>query len=95
MGPQLFSCGNASRPQQWALWCRQLQWGRSFSAAEMHDHRIYRRVLSAQLQWGRSFSAAEMTTPTSTSGLVFALQWGRSFSAAEMGEHLKAMCEHK
>jgi len=36
-----------------------LQWGRSFSAAEMGDTMTIAR-LNEMLQWGRSFSAAEM-----------------------------------
>jgi len=37
---------------------RELQWGRSFEAAETNQQWQYRLYLS-ELQWGRSFEAAE------------------------------------
>jgi len=58
MGPQLFSCGNESE----RLHQRQvvgLQWGRSFSAAEIIGSQAALLTKNA-LQWGRSFSAAEI-----------------------------------
>ena len=85
MGPHFFKCGNYphSRPRcnTWLA----LQWGRTFSSAEIRGDRN-KIVNTLRLQWGRTFSSAEIAVSCGVPLIGLELQWGRTFSSAEIGE---------
>ena len=59
MEPQLFSRGNESVESTNGVYLAELQWSRSFSAAEITEA-TNEKFYAHRLQWSRSFSAAEM-----------------------------------
>jgi len=78
MGPQLWGCGNPKNWPHFMSCSRNLQWGRSFGAAETPRGKSpWSFFLS--LQWGRSFGAAETPRP----GIS-----GNAFAAPSMGPQL-------
>ncbi len=83
MGPRLFSRGNSTYSGRGRTNTNALQWGRGFSAAEMHPPGA-NPFADLTLQWGRGFSAAEMGYGSEIYRRVWRLQWGRGFSAAEI-----------
>ncbi len=59
MGPHFFKCGSAAKTESPSTDRSELQWGRTFSSAEVRTNTSATSA-SAWLQWGRTFSSAEV-----------------------------------
>ena len=83
MGPHFFKCGNCSVSQSFEWRRIAVQWGRTFSSAEISEHET-QRLVAAEVQWGRTFSSAEIGAQRDRALPRRGLQWGRTFSSAEI-----------